>query len=129
MKKECIVSEKAPKAIGPYSHATRFGMFVFTSGQIGLDPKTNALVAGGIESETRQVLLNLGDVLEASGTHLNQVLKTTVFLRDMNDFAVMNKVYGEFFLEGYPSRSTVQVAALPKNAAVEIEVIAGYPLK
>src|SRR5512133_1310788 len=119
-----IATGNAPKAIGPYSVAIRLGSLVFTSGQVGLDPVKNEMVAGGIEAETRQVLTNLQAVLAASGTGLENVLKTTVFLRDMNDFARMNAVYGEFFTTNFPARSPVQVAALPKGAAVEIECVA-----
>ncbi len=124
MDRKAIVSEKAPKAIGPYSVAVRSGNLIFASGQLGLDPATGDLVAGEIEAETRQSLTNLGHVLEAAGSSLSAVLKTTVFLRDIQDFPKMNAVYGEFFRENPPARSTVQVAALPKNGAVEIEVIA-----
>ena len=122
--KEVIRTDKAPKAIGPYSVANRIGNLVFTAGQIGLDPATNELVSGGIQAETRQALTNIESVLEASGTSLEQVVKTTVFLRDMGDFAQMNTVYAEFFPQDHPARSTVQVAALPRYAAVEIEAIA-----
>jgi 2-iminobutanoate/2-iminopropanoate deaminase len=119
-----IRSEKAPKAIGPYSVAIQLGNLVFASGQAGLDPATNNLVEGGIEVETRQVLTNLKNVLEAAGTGMEKVVKTTVFLRDMGDFARMNAIYAEFFQGNFPARSTVGVAALPKGAAVEIECIA-----
>lgn len=122
--KQAIISEKAPKALGPYSVANRFGNFVFTAGQLGLDPQTNELAPGGIEPETRQSLINIRNVLESAGSSMSQVVKTTVFLRDMNDFARMNAIYAEFFTENFPARSTVQVAALPKAGAVEIEVIA-----
>lgn len=124
MKKVIIKSEKAPKALGPYSVANRFGTFVFAAGQLGLDPATGELVIGGVEAETRQALTNLKHVLEAAGSGMEQVVKTTVFLRDMDDFIKMNSVYAEFFTADFPARSTVQVAALPKNAAVEIELIA-----
>jgi 2-iminobutanoate/2-iminopropanoate deaminase len=124
MDKKVIVSKKAPKAIGPYSVAIQTGNFVFTSGQLGLDPLTGDLVPGGIEAETRQALTNLGNVLADSDAGLEQVVKTTVFLRDMAEFPKMNAIYAEFFPENHPARSTVQVAALPKNGAVEIEVIA-----
>ena len=124
MDKKVITSEKAPKALGPYSVAVRTGGLVFTSGQLGLDPQTGNLVPGGIEAETRQALINLGHVLADSGSGLEVVVKTTVFLRDMADFPKMNTVYAEFFPENPPARSTVQVAALPKNGAVEIETIA-----
>lgn len=122
--KEVIIAEKAPKAIGPYSVGIRAGYLVFTSGQLGLERVTGELVQGGIEAETRQVLLNLQNILESSGSNLNSVVKTTVFLRDMNEFARMNAIYAEFFTEQAPARSTVQVAALPKGAAVEIEAVA-----
>ena len=124
MNKNIIVSEKAPKAIGPYSVAIRSGELVFTSGQLGLDPATGALVPGGVEPETRQVLTNLRNVLEAAGSSLDGVVKTTVFLKDMADFPKMNDIYSQFFMQGPPARSTVQVAALPKGGAVEIEAIA-----
>jgi len=124
MDKKVVISEKAPKAIGPYSVAIQTGDFVFTSGQLGLDPASGNLVPGGIEAETRQSLTNLRHVLADSGSGLEQVVKTTVFLQDMADFPKMNAVYAEFFPEKPPARSTVQVAALPKNGAVEIEVTA-----
>lgn len=123
-RKKVISTNKAPKAIGPYSVANCYGDLVFTAGQIGLDPQSGELVSGGIELETRQVLTNLQAVLEAAGSSLEQVLKTTVFLRDMNDFSRMNAVYAEFFAENCPARSTVQAAGLPKGAAVEIEAVA-----
>ncbi len=119
-----VKTDKAPKAIGPYSVAIKAGHFVFTSGQIGLIPETGNVIEGGVEAETRQALTNLKSVLEASGTTLARVVKTTVFLRDMADFARMNAIYGEFFTENQPARSAVQVAALPKAAAVEIECVA-----
>jgi 2-iminobutanoate/2-iminopropanoate deaminase len=122
--KKIIFTEKAPKAIGPYSQAIRTDSLVFTAGQAGLDPATGELVQGGIEAETRQVLTNLKHVLEASDSGLNYVVKTTVFLKDMNDFAKMNAIYAEFFSQNPPARSTIAAAALPKNALVEIEVIA-----
>ena len=122
--KKVINSEKAPKALGPYSVANQIGELVFTAGQLGLDPQTGELATGGIEAETRQALTNIRNVLEAAGSSLDQVVKTTVFLRDMNDFARMNAVYGQFFTTDFPARSTVQVAALPKGGAVEIEVVA-----
>lgn len=122
--KRIIQSEKAPKAIGPYSIAVRRQSMVYTSGQLGLDPATGTLVAGGIEAETRQVLTNLQNVLEAAGSNLDCVMKTTVFLRDMGEFPVMNVIYGQFFQKEPPARSTVQVAALPRAAAVQIDAIA-----
>ena len=122
--KKIIFTEQAPKAIGPYSQAIRTESTVFTAGQVGLDPATGELVSGGIEAQTRQVLNNLKHVLEASDSGLRYVVKTTVFLKDMNDFAKMNAVYGQFFAENPPARSTVAVAALPKGALVEIEAVA-----
>jgi 2-iminobutanoate/2-iminopropanoate deaminase len=124
MNKKVITSDKAPKALGPYSVAIRAGDLVFASGQLGLDPTTNNLVEGGIEAETRQSLKNISQVLAASGSGLEQVVKTIVFLKDMSEFPKMNAVYAEFFPENPPARSTVQVAALPKGGAVEIEAIA-----
>ncbi len=124
MDKKIIVSEKAPKAIGPYSVAVQTGMFVFTSGQLGLDPESGNLVAGGIVNETRQALDNLRHVLDDAGSGLDAIVKSIVFLKDMADFPKMNAIYAEYFPENPPARSTVQVAALPKNGAVEIEVVA-----
>lgn len=124
VKKHIIKSIEAPAAIGPYSVAVRLGEFVFTAGQLGLDPQTGNLVPGGIEAETKQALTNLQNVLNAAGSSLDLTVKTTVFMKDINDFAKMNTIYGEFFKEDYPARSTVQVAALPKQGAIEIEVIA-----
>jgi 2-iminobutanoate/2-iminopropanoate deaminase len=122
--KQIIKSDKAPKALGPYSVANRVGDLIFAAGQLGLDPATGELAQGGIEAETRQSLTNLKHVLEAGGSSLENVVKTTVFLRDINDFALMNGVYAEFFTANFPARSAVQVAALPKGAAVEIELVA-----
>ena len=124
MERQVIHTDNAPKAIGPYSQAIRVGEFIFCAGQAGLDPSTGNLVSGGIEAETRRVLQNLAAVLEAAGTSCSRVVKTTVFLLDMNEFARMNAVYAEFFPTNPPARSTVQVARLPKDARVEIEVIA-----
>jgi 2-iminobutanoate/2-iminopropanoate deaminase len=124
MKKEIIISEKAPKAIGPYSVGVRIGNLIFTAGQIGIDPETEELVPGGIESETEQVLKNLRNILQAAGSGLDSVVKTTVFLRDIEDFVRMNNIYAKFFTENFPARSTVQVAQLPKGAGLEIEAIA-----
>ncbi|MCA1953799.1 MAG: RidA family protein [Anaerolinea sp.] len=124
VEKQIIQTENAPRAIGPYSIAVRVGDFVYTSGQIGLDPQSGVMVTGGIEAETRQVLTNLKAVVEAAGLTLQDVVKTTVFLKDMGDFAAMNAIYAEFFKENPPARSAVQVAALPKGALVEIEAVA-----
>jgi 2-iminobutanoate/2-iminopropanoate deaminase len=125
--KTSISTSNAPAAIGPYSQAVRIGDFLYTSGQVALDPATGQIVAGEIEAQTTRVLENLKAVLEAAGASLGQVFKTTVFLKDMNDFAAMNAIYGQYLaLEGTvaPARSTVEVARLPKDALVEIEVIA-----
>lgn len=124
MERQIIHTDNAPKAIGPYSQAIRVSDFVFCAGQAALDPATGNLVSGGIEAETRRTLQNLAAVLEAAGTSLSRVVKTTVFLLDMNEFSKMNAVYAEFFPSNPPARSTVQVARLPKDARVEIEVIA-----
>jgi 2-iminobutanoate/2-iminopropanoate deaminase len=123
-RKKAIKSDKAPAALGPYSIANCAGPFVFTAGQLGLDPKTGVLVEGGIEAETKQALENVKAILLASNSSLENVVKTTVFLRDIADFAKMNSIYGEYFTKEWPARSAVQVAALPKGAAVEIETIA-----
>jgi 2-iminobutanoate/2-iminopropanoate deaminase len=123
--REIIKTERAPQAIGPYSQAIRAGGFVFASGQIPLDPRTGEFVAGGVVEQTEQVLRNLSALLEAAGTSLDRVVKTTVFLADMNDFAAMNEVYGRYFRgDAPPARSTVQAARLPRDARVEIEAIA-----
>ena len=122
--KRIIKTEEAPKAIGPYSQAVVAGGFVFASGQIPTDPATGQFVEGGITEQTEQVLRNLSKVLEAAGTGLERVVKTTVFLADMNDFAAMNEVYARFFGENPPARSTVEAARLPRDARVEIDVVA-----
>jgi 2-iminobutanoate/2-iminopropanoate deaminase len=122
--REIIKTENAPGAIGPYSQAVRAGGFVFASGQIPLDPRTGEMVSGGVAEQTEQVMLNLSAVLEAAGTGLERVVKTTVFLADMNEFSAMNEVYGRYFKESLPARATVQAARLPRDARVEIEVIA-----
>lgn len=124
MSKGTIKTDAAPAAIGPYVQATTAGGFVFTSGQIGLDPSTGQLVPGGTEAEARQVLKNLLAVVEASGATAEDVVKTTIFLADMNDFALVNGIYAEAFGKGLPARSTVQAARLPRDARVEIEAIA-----
>ena len=119
-----IQTEQAPQAIGPYSQALKANGLVFVSGQIPIDPRTGQFVAGGIAEQTEQVLKNLAALLEASGSSLAQVLKTTVFLADMEEFAAMNEIYGRFFTEEPPARATVQAARLPRDARVEIEAIA-----
>jgi 2-iminobutanoate/2-iminopropanoate deaminase len=124
MTKRVIHTEKAPKAIGPYSQAIHIGSLIYTAGQVALDPATMELVPGGVEEQTRQVLTNLANVLEAAGSSMSQVVKTTVFLKDMGDFAKMNAIYSEIFNENPPARTTVAVAGLPKNALVEIECLA-----
>lgn len=122
--KEIISTEKAPGAIGPYSQAIKAGGMVFCSGQIPLDPATGEFVSDDVAEQTHQVFKNLSAVLEAAGAGLNSVVKTTVFLADMNDFAAMNAVYGEYFVDNKPARATVQAARLPRDAKVEIECIA-----
>jgi 2-iminobutanoate/2-iminopropanoate deaminase len=124
--KIAVSSSDAPKAIGPYSPALRAGQLLFVSGQVALEPGTGGLVAGDVAAETRQVLENLGALLRAGGLDYTAVVRTTVFLTDMNDFAAMNAVYGAYFAEPYPARATVQVARLPKDARVEIDAIASF---
>ncbi|MFY9618241.1 MAG: RidA family protein [Pyrinomonadaceae bacterium] len=122
--KEIVATERAPRAIGPYSQAVRSGNFLFASGQIPIDPATGEFVAGGITEQTEQVMRNVSAILEAAGAGLQQVVKTTVFLADMDDFTAMNEVYGRFFGDDPPARATVQAARLPRDARVEIEAIA-----
>jgi 2-iminobutanoate/2-iminopropanoate deaminase len=124
--KQAVSSADAPKAIGPYSQAVRAGQLLFVSGQVPLDPATGQIVGGDIAAQTRRVFDNLGAVLKAGGRSFADVVRTTVFLADMNDFAAVNEVYGTYFSEPYPARATVQVARLPKDARVEIDVIASY---
>ncbi|SRR5690554_2393850 len=124
MQKEIIVSDKAPAAVGPYSQAIRVGDLIYTAGQVPIDPATGKLVEGDIQAQTRQVIQNLKEVLEAAGSSLDNVVKTTVFLQDINDYAAVNEVYGSFFGNSAPARSAVQVAALPLGAHIEIEVVA-----
>jgi 2-iminobutanoate/2-iminopropanoate deaminase len=126
MMKEAVSSPDAPKAIGPYSQAVRAGQLLFLSGQVPIDPATGQLVGGEIAAQTRRVFENLAAVLKAGGRSFDDVVRTTVFLADMNDFAAMNEVYGEYFKEPYPARATVQVARLPKDARVEIDLIASF---
>lgn len=126
-KKQIITAEKAPKAIGPYSAAVSTGHLVFTAGQLGIDPATGKLVEGGIQVQTRQALTNLQAILEAAGSGLAHVIKTTVFLKDIAEFGLMNEIYGTFFTENFPARSAFQVGALPLDAAVEIEAVALLP--
>lgn len=124
MSKNVVVTDQAPAAIGPYSQAIIANGMVFTSGQVGLIPGTKTLVEGGIDAQTKQTLENVKALLEASGTNLSKVLKTTVFLRAMADFAAMNAIYSTYFPENPPARSTIAVADLPLNALIEIETIA-----
>ena len=124
---EIIATEDAPRASGPYSQAVRAGNFVFAAGQIPIDPATGEFVPGGIAEQTEQVLKNLTALFAAAGVGLDQIVKTTVFLADMNDFTAMNEVYGRFFSEAPPARATVQAARLPRDAKVEIEAIAVVP--
>ena len=123
--KKVISTTKAPSAIGPYSQAIQVGNIIYTSGQIPIDPATGSFVEGGIKEQTRQSLLNVKAILEEVGLTMGNVVKTTVFMADMNDFADMNAVYAKFFTEPYPARSAVAVKTLPKGALVEIEVVAG----
>lgn len=124
MIRETVRTDKAPKAIGPYEQAIKVGDFIYTAGQIPLDPKTGNLVEGGIAAQTRQVLENLKAVLEAGGSSLDRVVKATVFLKSMGDFASMNEVYAEYLGQAKPARSSVAVAELPRGALVEIDFVA-----
>ena len=127
MNKEIISTAKAPQAIGPYSQAVKVGRFVHTAGQIAIDPETSQIVEGDVTAQAEQVMKNLQAVLKAAGTGLENVVKTTIFLRYMKDFSAVNEVYGKFFSEGKPARSTVAVSALPLQALLEIEVVALVP--
>lgn len=122
--KEAVTTDLGPKAIGPYSQAVRANGFVFVSGQIALDPRTQELVSGEITAQTERVLENLKGILQAAGSSLDKVVRTTVFLADMGEFASMNQVYARYFTQGFPARSTVQAARLPRDVRVEIDVIA-----
>ena len=124
MKKQVLNTDKAPKAIGPYSQAVKMGGLLYLSGQVGIDPGSGNLVTGGLDAEARQVFKNIQAVLEAHKSGMQKIVKTTVFLTDMEDFALLNGIYGTFIPEPYPSRTAIQVAALPKGAKIEIEVIA-----
>jgi len=126
MPREAIVSAGAPKAVGPYSAAVRSGGLLFLSGQIPLDPVSGQMVQGDVQAATRRVMDNLGALLASAGLSYASVVRTTIFLADMNDFAAVNEVYGSYFSEPYPARATVQVAALPKGARVEIDAIASF---
>jgi 2-iminobutanoate/2-iminopropanoate deaminase len=122
--REVVSTKDAPQAIGPYSQAIKANGFVFTSGQIAIDPATQQVVAGDVAVQTDRVLRNLSEILEAAGSGLGKVVRSTVFLKSMNDFAAMNQVYGQYFSSDAPARSTVEVARLPKDVLVEIDVIA-----
>jgi len=122
--REVIATENAPKAIGPYSQAIRAGGFLFTSGQVAIDPASQQVVAGDVSVQTEQVMKNLAAILQASGSSLEKVVRCTVFLKNMGDFGAMNEVYGRYFKQAPPARSTVEVARLPKDVLVEIDVIA-----
>ena len=124
MRKEIIATEEAPKAIGPYSQAVRVGTLVFLSGQIPLDPQTGEVVTGDIVVQTKRVMENLSAVLRASGVSLSEVVRSTIYLTDLGDFAKVNEVYGSYFPTEPPARATVQVAALPRGASIEIDMIA-----
>lgn len=124
MSRETVQSDKAPKAIGPYAQAIKANGFVYTAGQIALDPQTGNLIEGGVTAQTRQVLENLKAVLEAAGSSFEQVVKATVFLRHMSEFPAMNEVYGEYLGDVKPARATVGVAELPRGALIEIELVA-----
>ena len=124
LNREIIATQNAPAAIGPYSQAVHVGDFVYTAGQIPLVPETGKLIEGGIEEQTRQVMQNLAHILEAAGSSLAHIVKTTIFVTNLADFAAINKVYGSFFASDPPARSTVQVAALPLGANIEIEAVA-----
>jgi 2-iminobutanoate/2-iminopropanoate deaminase len=121
--KEIVTTDRGPKPIGPYSQAVKANGFLFLSGQVALDPKTGEMTGNDIRQQTERVLENIKGILEAAGSNLHHVVKTTVFLKDMNEFPPMNEVYGRYFTSAPPARSTVQVARLPKDALVEIEVI------
>lgn len=121
---EIIVTENAPDALGPYSQAVKAGGLVYLSGQLGLNPQTGEFVTGDVQDETRQVLTNLGAVLKEAGSSFKKVVKATVFVKDLGDFALVNEVYAEFFTENPPARACVEVARLPKDARVEIDLIA-----
>ncbi|MHB8214826.1 MAG: RidA family protein [Candidatus Sulfotelmatobacter sp.] len=122
--REVVSTKDAPQAIGPYSQAVKANGFIFTSGQIAIDPSTQQVVTGDVAAQTERVLRNLSEILEAAGSGLGKVVRCTVFLKNMNDFAAMNQVYGKYFSSAPPARSTVEVARLPKDVLVEIDVIA-----
>ena len=122
---QMIYTDKAPKAIGPYSQAIKYENFVFISGQIAIDPDTQEFIGGDIETQTKRVMENIKAILEEAGLNFNHVIKTTIYLKNLSDFDKVNKIYGEYFTEHKPTRATVEVSNLPKGALIEIEVIAG----
>ncbi|MFI5218969.1 MAG: RidA family protein [Bacteroidia bacterium] len=122
--KKTIFTEQAPAPIGHYSQAIKSGGFIFVSGQIAIDPKTNQFIPGDIKLQTGRVMLNIKAILESAGSSLADIIKTTIYLTDLNDFASVNEVYGSYFLSDFPARETVQVSRLPKDAGVEISVVA-----
>jgi 2-iminobutanoate/2-iminopropanoate deaminase len=122
--RQAVSTPSAPKAIGPYSHAVRAGSLLFVSGQVPIDPATGNIIAGDIAAQTHRIFQNIGEILKAGGASFDHVVRTTVFLADMNDFAAMNDAYGTFFSSPFPARATVQVSRLPKDARIEIDVIA-----
>jgi 2-iminobutanoate/2-iminopropanoate deaminase len=124
MNKESIYTKNAPEPIGPYSQAIKFNNLVLTSGQIGIDPKTGNLVEGGIKEQTKQTIENLKNILEAGGSDISKVIKVTVFLKNINDFAAMNEIYNEYFGNSKPSRSTAESSGLPRDAKIEIDIVA-----
>ncbi|MEO0130605.1 MAG: RidA family protein [candidate division WOR-3 bacterium] len=125
--KEIIYTDKAPKPIGPYSQAVKIGNLIFLSGQIGIDPKTNELVSGGIENETRQILENIINILKSQNTDLSNILKVNIYLKNLEDFKKVNDIYQEYFKDNFPARTTIGGVLLPKNALIEIDVIAYLP--
>lgn len=122
--KDIVTTDRGPKPIGPYSQATKANGFLFMSGQVALDPKTGEMTGNDIRQQTQRVMENIKGILEAAGSNLHHVVKTTVFVKDLNDFPAMNEIYGRYFTSAPPARSTVEVARLPKDALVEIEVVA-----
>jgi len=122
--RDIVSTDRGPKPIGPYSQGVKANGFLYVSGQVALDPKTGEMIAGGIAEQTERVMNNLKGIVEAAGSKLSHAVKTTIYLKDMNDFTAMNEVYGKFFTAAPPARSTVQVARLPKDALVEIDIIA-----
>ena len=122
--RDIVITDRGPKPIGPYSQAVKANGFLYVSGQLGLDPSTGEMVEGGIAAQTERAMNNLKGIVEAGGSKLSHAVRTTIYLKDMNDFAAMNEVYGKFFTVAPPARSTVQVARLPKDALVEIDIVA-----